>query len=56
MIFYDSVNSFLDETSGMDIPFGEISLEQTQVGFPLVSNDFATRKTTNRNDHLYRSI
>jgi hypothetical protein len=33
-------------------PFRKIRLQQTQIGFPLVSNDLATSETSNRDDHF----
>lgn len=33
------------------LPFGKVSLQQTQVCFPLVTNDFAAGKTADRDNH-----
>lgn len=33
-------------------PFGVLGLEESQVGLPLVPDDFAAGEATNRDDHL----
>jgi hypothetical protein len=33
------------------VTFGKVSLQQTQVCFPLVTNDFAAGKTADRDNH-----
>lgn len=34
------------------LPFGVLGLQQTEVGFPLVSDNFTASETTNRDNHL----